>query len=273
MDSVSIEAPAKLNLRLLVGPVRPDGYHPIRSLMVALAGLSDTVTIAPASSRVVDCAGLDGPANLAWQALDVLEREVGHPLPCLVQITKRIPQQAGLGGGSSDAAAVLVGANRMFGLGLAESQLEQIGSQVGSDVPFFVRGGAQWAEGRGERLSPAAIPDFAAVILAPEPGLSTAAVYSAFDALPKPPDNDQVGVPAGMPELAGWVRNDLWAAAISLQPELAAVSEDLCAHGAATTLLCGSGSAVAGLFDTAARADAAARSLTGRVFRVGPAQG
>jgi 4-diphosphocytidyl-2C-methyl-D-erythritol kinase len=183
---VTISAPVKLNLRLLVGPRAADGYHPLRTLMVALEGLADTATVAPAAERRVSCPGIDGPANLAWRALDELEAEAGRPLPTEVVIDKRIPAQAGLGGGSSDAAAVLVGADRAHGLGLGAARLERVAARVGSDVPFFVRGGAQWAEGRGERLRPASVPPFAALLAKPAAGLSTAAVYRAFDRLPPP---------------------------------------------------------------------------------------
>ena len=105
---VAVErAPAKLNLALHVGPVDPDGYHPVRTLMVELDGLHDTVTVRRSAARRVDCPGLDGPANLAWRALDALEARTGVPLPLHVVIDKRIPSPAGLGGGSSDAAATL----------------------------------------------------------------------------------------------------------------------------------------------------------------------
>jgi 4-diphosphocytidyl-2-C-methyl-D-erythritol kinase len=183
---VTISAPAKLNLRLLVGPRGPDGYHPLRTLMVVFDGLADTVTVAAAEARSLSCPGIEGPQNLAWRALDELEAEAGQPLPTEVVIDKRIPAQAGLGGGSSDAAAVLVGADRAHGLGLGAARLERVAARVGSDVPFFVRGGAQWAEGRGERLRPASVPPFAALLAKPAAGLSTAAVYRAFDRLPPP---------------------------------------------------------------------------------------
>ena len=117
--SITVFAPPKVNLRLLVGPVRADGYHPLRSLMVALDGPADRVTVTRAAERAVRCPGIDGPANLAWTALDALEAEVGEPLPPLaVDIDKVLPSQAGVGGGSSDAAAVLRGANELLGLGL-----------------------------------------------------------------------------------------------------------------------------------------------------------
>lgn len=261
MDSVTIEAPAKLNLCLMVGPLRGDGYHPIRSLMVTLHGLVDTVTVTRASERSVVCAGIDGRDNLAWRALDGLERSVGRALPCTVRIDKQIPIQAGLGGGSSDAAATLVGADRLFSLGLTTASLERIAAEIGSDVPFFVRGGGQWAGGRGERLVPAAVPEFAAVVVKPPFGLSTADVYAAFDALPVPEHGQVTPPPLGMPQLATWVRNDLWPPALSLRPELGTVAADLRAVGARAVLLCGSGAAVAGLFDVLDAARGAAAQL------------
>ena len=254
MDRVTLTAPAKLNLRLLVGPLQSDGYHPIRSLMVALDGLADTVTLTVGPERVVHCTGLANEANLAWRALDALETVVGRPLPCVVEIDKHIPTQAGLGGGSSDAAATLVGANRLFELGLDAGALEVVAARVGSDVPFFIRGGAQWAEGRGERLTPAPMPSFTAVIVTPPFGLSTADVYRAFDNLPTPVPDDRTHPPVAMPALATWVRNDLLHAAASLRPELEDVTTDLRGCRARSTLLCGSGSAIAGLFDDAVAA-------------------
>jgi 4-diphosphocytidyl-2-C-methyl-D-erythritol kinase len=254
MDPVSLAAPAKLNLRLLVGPVGADGYHPVRSLMIALDGLEDTVTLTRAETRSVRCAEADGADNLAWRALDALERRAGRRLPCAVAIDKRIPARAGLGGGSSDAAATLVGANRLFELGLDAAVLESIAAEVGSDVPFFVRGGAQWAGGRGERLAPAPSPSFAAVVVVPPFGLSTPEVYAAFDRLPAPAPDDGAPPPTAMPTLAGWVRNDLWPAALALRPELDEHARRLRAAGAAEVLLCGSGSALAGLFATHAQA-------------------
>lgn len=274
MDRLTLAAPAKINLRLLVGPLGADGYHPVRTLMVTLDGLHDTVTVAPARRRAVRCAEADGAANLAWRALDALERSVGRTLPCAVEIDKRIPARAGLGGGSSDAAATLVGANRLLGLGLGEAELEAIAAEVGADVPFFVRGGARWAQGRGERLGPAAAPGFAAVIVVPPFGLATPDVYAAFDRLPAPAPDDRVSPPDGMPELADWVRNDLWPAALALRSELGGVADRLRAEGARATLLCGSGSAVAGLFDDEGRARRARARVAGSigVVRPGPAR-
>jgi 4-diphosphocytidyl-2-C-methyl-D-erythritol kinase len=264
---VTLAAPAKLNLRLAVGRRRPDGYHPVRTLMVALDGLADTVEVAAASARSLDCPGIEGPANLAWRALDALEREAGRPLPVAIRIAKRIPTGAGLGGGSSDAASTLVAVDRLYELGLGAERLERVAAAVGSDVPFFIRGGAQWAEGRGERLRPAgAVPVFWAVLLQREPGLATAAVYEAFDRLP-PPAPDDGSEPAGGPaDLARWARNDLWPAALALQPRLGGTARALSSAGASAVVLCGSGSCVAGIFADRDGASRARARLGGGAF-------
>ncbi len=270
---MTLAAPAKLNLRLLVGPRAADGYHPLRTLLVALDGLADTVTVAPSASRRVRCPGLEDAGNLAWRALDELEAEVGRPLPTEVVIDKRIPVQAGLGGGSSDAAATLVGADRAHGLDLGCARLERVAARVGSDVPFFVRGGVQWAEGRGERLRPATVPAFAAVLAKPETGLPTAAVYRAFDRLPPPPPPDDGALVAGSTndpyraEVVARARNDLWPAALALAPGLGATARALAAAGADAVLLCGSGACVAGILRTRPDAEAAAARLRLPGFR------
>jgi 4-diphosphocytidyl-2-C-methyl-D-erythritol kinase len=264
VDALILDAPAKLNLRLLVGPARPDGYHAVRTLMVALEGLSDTVTVARAAERSVRCPGIDGPDNLAWRALDALERHAGRPLPVRVAIDKRIPAQAGLGGGSSDAAATLLATATLFDLGASHRDLERVAAEVGSDVPFFIRGGAQWGEGRGETLTPGAAPPFAALVAVPRFGCPTPEVYRAFDRLVPPPPDDGAPPPESAAELAGWVRNDLWPAALALRPRLGRVARDLATTGAVATLLCGSGSGVAAIFPDRGAAGHARGLLAGR---------
>lgn len=268
MDRLTLAAPPKVNLRLLVGPRRHDGYHPLRSLMVALDEPADAVTVRRAPSREVRCPGLDGPANLAWRALDALERTAGRRLPVAVDIEKRIPAQAGLGGGSSDAAAVLVAADRLLELGLGPGRLEAVAAEVGSDVPFFVRGGVQWAEGRGERLRPAPAPRLAVLLHMPAGlALSTARVYAAYDRLPPPPPDDDGPAPGSFGEVVAWSRNDLWGAALALAPRLGAGARALRAAGARAVLLCGSGACLAGLFPDRAAAETAAAALPPGGFR------
>ena len=249
------------------GPRRDDGYHPLTSLMVVLDGPADALEVRRAGERRVRCPGIEGPANLVWSALDALEAEAGLPLPVEVEIDKRIPTQAGLGGGSSDAAAALVAVDRLYGLGLGQHRLEAVAARVGSDVPFFVRGGAQWAEGRGERLRPAAAPEFAALLVKGEAGLSTAAVYRAFDRLPAPGAHPPGEPPPRLPALAAWARNDLWPAALALAPALGATARALAAAGAGAVLLCGSGSCLAGLYPDRAAAESAARGWPAGGFR------
>ena len=266
MDTLILDAPAKLNLWLEVGAPRDDGFHPVRTLMVALDGLADTVTVARAEERTVRCPGIDGPANLVWRALDALEREAGRPLPVAVVIDKRIPAEAGLGGGSSDAAAVMVATATLYELALTHTDLEHVAAGVGSDVPFFVRGGAQWGEGRGEMTSPARVPPFAALVAVPRFGCSTPSVYAAFDRVQggrSPRIGGEPAVPRSAGELAMWARNDLWPAALALHPGLGRVARDLRSVGARGTVLCGSGSGVAGIFPTADRAHAAHAMLAG----------
>lgn len=248
MDALILDAPAKLNLRLLVGPVQPDGYHPVRTLMVSLEGLADTVTVMRADVRTVRCPGIDGADNLVWHALDALEREAGRPLPVRVTIDKRIPTRAGLGGGSSDAATALLATATLYDLGASHADLERVAAEVGSDVPFFIRGGAQWGEGRGDVLSPGTAPSFAALVAVPRFGCPTADVYRAYDRCASPSPDDGIGAPGSAAELAGWVRNDLWPAALALRPALGRVARDLAATGARATLLCGSGSGIAAFF-------------------------
>ena len=156
---------------------------------------------------------------------------------------------------------MLRAADRLHGLGLGAARLEAVAARVGSDVPFFVRGGCQWARGRGEVLTPVAAPRFAAVLLRPALGLSTPRVYAAFDRLPAPAPAGAHEAPSGMPALAGWVRNDLWPPALALAPSLGATARALAAAGARAALLCGSGSCVAGLFAGRAEAEEAAARL------------
>jgi 4-diphosphocytidyl-2-C-methyl-D-erythritol kinase len=260
---VSLRAPAKLNLVLRVGPPGGDGYHPIWSLMVALDTPADRVTVRFAAAREVRCPGLDGPANLAWAALDALEEAVGRPLGVAVEIEKAIPERAGLGGGSSDAAVTLLAVDLLLGLGLGAGALEEVAAEVGSDVPFFVRGGAQWAQGRGERLRPARPLAVHALIAMPDGGLSTAEVYRAFDRV----GPSAAPAPAGEGPVWRWAVNDLWPAALALRPDLGGLARALRAAGARRALLCGSGAAMAGLFADREEAERGAEILRGR-YRV-----
>ncbi|HWH33079.1 MAG TPA: 4-(cytidine 5'-diphospho)-2-C-methyl-D-erythritol kinase [Egibacteraceae bacterium] len=261
MAGLTLPAPAKVNLVLRVAAPRPDGYHPVTTLLVAVDGLADTVRVASAPARRVICPGVAERDNLAWRAMDVLERATDRPVRLRVDIDKRIPAQAGLGGGSSDAAAVMRAARDLLGLALGDGDLERLAAEVGSDVPFFVRGGAQWATGRGEVLTPAEPPPGLWLLLTPPVvALPTALVYRAWDAGARPPALPPPDTAAPLRDWRrdGRVGNDLWPAALARAPRLGGVARALRAAGARRVLLCGSGGALAGLFGSAEDARAAA---------------
>ena len=181
---LTIAAHAKLNLTLEVLGGRDDGFHNVASIMQTL-DLADGVTLRPSDSLALRCSdpALDGRANLAWRAADALRREAGVRDGALIEIEKRIPVAAGLGGGSADAAAVLVGLNRVWNLGMSPDDLRAFAARIGSDVPFLIEGGTAMATGRGERvwkLPSAPLPYF--VLAFPESRIAdkTAAMYAAL---------------------------------------------------------------------------------------------
>ena len=148
-----IDAYAKINLTLEILGRRGDGYHEVKTILQTI-DLSDRLDILPSVRLRVSCddPSLEGDANLVWHAATKLAEHAGIQPRAQILIRKRIPVGMGLGGGSSDAAAALVGLNRMWALGLPYDQLSPIAAELGSDVPFFLRGGTALAEGRGERV-------------------------------------------------------------------------------------------------------------------------
>lgn len=185
--SLIVQAPAKINLGLAVLGRRADGYHDLASVMQQIS-LSDTLVFTP---RFEDgweffCtdAALAGTDNLVCQAAELLSGESGRRLPGVkITLYKQIPVAAGLGGGSSDAAAALKALNRFWNLGLADSRLKEIGAHLGSDIPYCLQGGTVLVTGRGEALEPLTSLPFYWVVLAMPKGLqlSTAAVYSSLN--------------------------------------------------------------------------------------------
>lgn len=185
---ITIDAHAKLNLTLEVLGKRDDSYHDIASIMQTLE-LADTLTIKPADTLSLTCSlpDLNGPGNLALSAAELLRSETSVSDGASIHIEKRIPVAAGLGGGSSDAAATLVGLNRLWGLELSNDQLRHIGAKLGSDVPFLIEGGTATALGRGERVRHLPTPDLPWIVISvPDADLpdKTAAMYRSLT-----PDN------------------------------------------------------------------------------------
>ena len=150
---------AKINLGLEVIRLRDDGYHEVATVLQTVS-LYDEITVAPGEELTLRCGrkGLAGEHNLVWKTADLLQRESGAKQGAAIDLVKIIPIAAGLGGGSSDAAATLMGLNRLWGLDLPASRLVEMASQLGSDVPFFLQGGTALAKGRGELLEPLPTP-------------------------------------------------------------------------------------------------------------------
>lgn len=264
-------APAKVNLFLEVLGRRPDGYHEIATLLVAVT-LYDTLEFkeeAGGETRIeTDDPSLPaGPDNLIWRAADALRRHAGRLGGFRVQLRKRIPAAAGLGGGSSDAAATLLALNKLWRLGLSLMELQTIAAEVGSDVPFFVTDGAAWCTGRGERVEPVAILRPLWLVLAcPRSGLSTAEVYKHV----RVPENPVVGqdvrraLACGeVDKLAGLLHNQLEAATKELCPEVGAVLDRLARLGVPGRLVSGSGSSTFALCRDRQEAFRVARELSG----------
>ncbi len=181
---VTIKAPAKINLTLEVLGKRDDGYHEIASVMQAVS-LFDTLTLSTAEDvqLISDVPELRTRDNLVYRAAELLKREKAGDGGVEIRLNKGIPIAAGMGGGSSDAAATLLGLNVLWKLGLDTKELEAFAARLGSDVPFFLSGGTALAEGRGERITPLPIPPTAWLILAFQPNPienKTAAAYKAL---------------------------------------------------------------------------------------------
>src|SRR6516164_7231252 len=243
-------APAKLNLFLHVTGRRADGYHELQTLF-QLIDLCDTITIAVrADGRIERPAG---PANVApeadltLRAALALQRQTGTPLGADLRVHKRIPQGAGLGGGSSDAATTLLALNELWGCRLSLDELARLALPLGADVPVFVQGSSAWAEGVGERLTPVSVPAAWYVIIYPGVALSTREVFQS----PELTRNSPLITIRAFFESGG--RNDCESVVRTRVPEVAEVLDWLAQFVPAR--LTGTGSCVFAAFESAAEAE------------------
>lgn len=276
--SLTVRAPAKINLHLGVGSPRADGFHPLDTVYQAV-GLVDDVTVADAdmldvslvAAAHVDRAGvpLDSD-NIVARAADALARHHGREPRVAVRIAKEIPVAGGMAGGSADAAATLVALDRLWDLGTSDDDLLTIAAGLGSDVPFALVGGTAHGRGRGEVVEP--VRDTTTwwwVVVPSSAGLSTPAVYRHFDLLfpdapatPPPADAALAALASGDPfALAAALHNDLEAPAVDLRPELGDLLERGEVEGALRGLLSGSGPTCLFLCEDAAAARAVAVAL------------
>jgi 4-diphosphocytidyl-2-C-methyl-D-erythritol kinase len=266
-----VMAPAKLNLALLVGPVRPDGFHEIASLMVPVT-LADRVVVerTPGTGLDVVCDVAPGEQNLAAKLVRELEARLERTFEVRVTIEKHVPHGGGLGGGSSDAAATLIALERLFDLELSLRLRHDVAAAVGSDVPFFLWPGPQLVMGRGLLLKEVALPDLHLVIAVPDLALSTAAVYRWRDADAETTLKEfapraralsaRVQTAQTVEGIAALVHNDLEVSVTARKPEVAVLRDRLSVEGALAAAMTGSGAAVFGVFaseEAASRARAA----------------
>ncbi|MGI5482332.1 4-(cytidine 5'-diphospho)-2-C-methyl-D-erythritol kinase [Streptomyces lavendofoliae] len=279
-ESITVRVPAKVNVQLAVGPARPDGFHDLANVFLAVS-LYDEVTATPAGELRVTCSGPDAgqvpldTTNLAARAALALAERYGVPPDVHLHIAKDIPVAGGMAGGSADGAGALLACDALWGTGASREELLDICAGLGSDVPFSLAGGAALGTGRGERLEPLEVGGtFHWVFAVADGGLSTPAVYGEFDRLAAGTD---VPAPAAAPALldalragdaallAGALVNDLQPAALSLRPSLAATLAAGTDAGALAGLVSGSGPTTAFLVkdEEAARTVAAALLASG----------
>ena len=265
---MTLRAPAKLNLCLYLGPHREDGLHELLSVFCPLT-LADRLVVAEAEEDEVVCPDVDG-SNLAAQALAALRARGWNGPPARIEIEKRIPIAAGLGGGSADAAAVL----RLAGAEIAD--LPEIAAALGADVPSQLDPAFALVGGAGEEVEALPAPDHFGVVLIPAPrGLATAEVYVEADRLGLGRDAGELdrlraelrAATAGGEsplDYEALLVNDLADAALSLRPAIGDALVALREAGAAVALVAGSGPTAAGLFEDIAAADSAAGALPPR---------
>lgn len=258
MITLSERACAKINLTLDVLQKRADGYHDLRSVMQTIS-LCDEVEIDVDTGAPwkLTCDAASVPSderNLAWKAARVFFARVGSaPDGVAIRIRKRIPSEAGLGGGSADAAAVLRALNRMAGMPLRVDALCDLGAQIGSDVPFCVLGGTALAEGRGERLMklPDA-PELHLVICKPQIAFATPELFRRLDSVEigERPDTDAMlrALADGEREKIAALLCNVFEQAVTGCPEIEMLRAELLANGALGARMTGSGSAVFGIF-------------------------
>ncbi len=277
MRSITLRAFAKVNLSLRVKAARPDGFHEVQTVLQAI-DLFDRITIARTRGPFeLRCDTPHVPldrTNLVWKAALHLWKAAGlggEPRDTIVTLQKNIPMQAGLGGGSSDAAAALLGLRLVWKVAVADHQIDAIAAQLGSDVPYFLVGGTALALGRGEEVYPLEdLPRLWVVLVIPPFGVATRDAYAWLDEKrfrePFSSDAPERHAPRLFPQFVPG--NDLEAPVIERHPAIGALKERLARRGALVSAMSGSGSTVFGVFESRRLADAAARQMRREGARV-----
>ncbi len=271
MNQIELKALAKINLGLDVLGKRADGYHDVRMIMQSVY-LYDTVRIERTDEPEISVASNlrflpTGEDNIAYKAAKLLKDEFGISGGVRITLNKHIPVAAGLAGGSSNAAAVLFGMNRMFRLGLSQQELMDRGVKLGADVPYCIMRGTVLAEGIGEELKVLPpMPKCAVLIAKPPVSVSTKTVYEALDSreIASHPDIDGIidGLETGdLRKIAGCMGNVLEDVTIPMHPVIEEIKQVMKDAGAAGAMMSGSGPTVFGLFESRARAKEAQKII------------
>jgi 4-diphosphocytidyl-2-C-methyl-D-erythritol kinase len=246
-------APAKINLFLRVLGKRGDGYHDIFSLMQKIS-IFDELSFSPLPEGIkIKCSELELPTNennLVFRAAELIFSHMGYLGGIEITLDKKIPLSAGLGGGSSDAAATLMALNELCSFGLNKKELMELGSKLGADVPFFIFGNSAFATGIGDKLKICKnLPEIHVVLINPQFPLSTKAVYSGLNlGLTSEKINYSIPRLLNQGDVVRELYNDLEEVSLKLHPELGDLKQILLRHGALGALMSGSGPTVFGIY-------------------------
>ena len=260
---MKLKAYAKINITLDIPKIREDGYHELSSVFQTVSlhdELEIDVTESDKNEIILTCNEPNVPCdekNLCWKAAKVFLEKYGiENKKICIDLKKNIPSGAGLGGGSSDCAETLKALNKLLEINASDEELEEIGVKLGADVPFFIKGGTQLAEGIGEKLTELKLPypELSLVIIKPEAALPTVNIYKIFDGLPKeklPEASTEkflTEISKGDINAFKLTTNMLEPAAKTLCPEIGDAEKLLTENGAVSAMMTGSGSAVFGIF-------------------------
>jgi 4-diphosphocytidyl-2-C-methyl-D-erythritol kinase len=255
MPGLRITTPAKINLFLRVLAQRPDGYHDLETIFQAIDLYDELVIEATTGASHLSVPGrpdLETEENLIMRAVRWLEKKTGQTLPVGIELNKRIPVAAGLGGGSSDAAATLVGMRSLFGLDLRDDDLLEGAVALGADVPFFLKGGSAVGEGIGERLTPVNLPmNYGVLLVCPAFSVSTGVIFREFSKILTGEGREgrlwpRLQQAARIEDL---LHNDLQSVTERMHPELAGIRQSMQDAGLEAILMSGSGPALFGVID------------------------
>lgn len=269
--TVTVQAPAKINLTLDVLGKRPDGYHNLESIFQTVSRY-DTLTLKKAEKGVTLKVDGDIPGrpeeNIVLRAAALFFAETGLQAGAEISLTKTIPVQAGMGGGSADAAGTLAGLNRLYAAGLSTEQLCALGARLGADVPFFLLGGTALVSGIGEILRPITpLPPVLVAVAQPDERVNTAEAYRRLDTQPIPMRPNHT---AALDALAAGAMEGFWPQCINVfenamaLPGVAEIRREMARFQPLASQMTGSGSAVFGLFEREDMAEACVASLSKR---------